>query len=360
MGLIRATVNAARNTFGEQWRDYFRAPEMGQDVLAVRGIREGNRHEDNVITDGSKIIVAEGQCMVIIAEGKIADICSEPGEFVYDSNTEPSVFDKTFSEGLDLIFDKITEKLTYGGFAPKDSRIYYFNLKEIMDNKFGTATPIMFRILDKNIGLDIDVSIRCNGVYSYHITNPLLFYANVCGNFEGVYYREELDAQLKTEFINALQPALAKISALGVRPSEVPAHAEELISALNDALNEKWQQLRGISIVNIALNPISLSPEDAEMIKKYQKVGMLRNAEMGAANLIDAQADALRDAAKNANGAAYGFMNMNMANQAAGTNPQSLYENVVTNKKAGGFCPNCGAEVGAEDKFCSKCGKQIR
>ena len=389
MGLIRATLKATRSTLAEQWKDYFYCEAMDQDTLVVEGIKN-NRSSDNVITDGSKIVVADGQCMIIVDQGIISEVCAEAGEFVYDSSSEPSFFDKSLGEGVNLLFNKIAEKLKYGGYTPKEAHVYFFNLKEIMDNKFGTATPIMFRVLDKNIGLDIDVSIRCNGIYSYKITNPLLFYANVCGNFEGRFDRDQIDAQLKTEFINALQPALAKISALGIRPSEVPAHVNELISALNEELNAKWENLRGISVVNIAMNPISLSPEDAEMIKNYQKVGMLRNPEMGAANLLDAQAEAMKSAAKNASGAAYGFMNMDMASQAGGNNVQGMYERVNAAKQTvsgntwkcscgtetdgnfcpncgsprpvakKAFCPNCGKEVSGDAKFCPNCGKAIQ
>ncbi len=111
------------------------------------------------------------------------------------------------SEGILNTFDTMKKRFAYGGDTGKDQRVYYFNTKELIGNKFGTANPIPFRVVDRNIGLDIDVSVRCNGVYSYRIVDPLLFYANVCGNVEQQYDRDQIQDQLKTEFVSALQPA---------------------------------------------------------------------------------------------------------------------------------------------------------
>lgn len=179
--------------------------------------------------------------------------------------------------------------------------------------------------MDQNIGLDIDVSVRCSGVYSYRIADPLLFYSNVCGNFEQQYDREQIESQLKTEFISALQPAFASISQQGIRPSALPAHALELCDAMNQALTQKWSQLRGLVIVSVAMNPITLPEEDAKMIKEAQRMAMLRNPSMAAATLAGAQADAMKIAAGNSAGAMAGFMGMNMANMAGGFNAQTLY-----------------------------------
>ena len=258
-----------------------------------------------------------------------------------------------------------------------------------MDNKFGTATPIPFRVVDRNIGLDIDVSVRCNGVYSYKISDPMLFYTHVCGNVEGDYKRSEIDSMLKTEFISALQPAFARISELEVRPSALPAHAEELSTFMNETLSRKWGELRGLQVVSIAMNPISLPEEDAELIKQAQRTAMLRDPSMAAATLTGAQAEAMKTAAGNKNGAMMGFMGMGMAQQAGGLNAQELYAMVQQQKAApaapaadgwkcscgatatGNFCPSCGAKkpqaaangwtctCGQKNtgKFCSACGK---
>ena len=236
----------------------------------------------------------------------------------------------------------------------------YFNTKEIVDNKFGTPTPIPFRVVDRNINLDIDVSVRCSGLYSYRIADPLLFYANVCGNVERDYNRSEIDAQLKTEFISALQPAFARISDLQVRPSALPGHAEELSEAMNAALSKKWGELRGLQVVSIAMNPITLSEEDQELIKKAQHAAIMRDPTMAAATLVEAQSQAMKDAANNSAGAMTGFMGYGMAQQAGGVNAQNLFA-MGQQQPAAPAAPKedtwkCGCGAENTGKFCSECG----
>lgn len=332
MGLIKAAVNAVGGTLADQWLEYFYCDSIDQDILVVKGKKQtgkrssNTRGNDNVISNGSGIVVADGQCMVIVENGKIVEACAEPGQYTFQSDASPSLFTGNFTEGLSEAFDMIAKRFSHGGIAGMDQRVYYFNIKEIMDNKFGTAQPVPFRVVDRNIGLDIDVSLRCNGVYSYRIVNPLLFYANVCGNIEEEYTRDEIAKQLKTEFISALQPAFSRISELEIRPNALPGHTEELAAAMNEALDEKWKKLRGISVISIAINSISLTEEDMDLIRQAQKVSLLRNPAMAAAALAEAQAEAMKNAASNANGAMAGFMGMNMAAQSGGNQAQNLFQ----------------------------------
>ena len=315
----------------DQWEEYFYCDSIPANILAVKGSKKTSRRgsnkkgSDNVISNGSVIAVNEGQCMMIVEQGKIVEVCAEPGEYTYDTSTEPSIFSGSLGKSILDTFKLIGKRFTYGGDTAKDQRVYYFNLKELVDNKFGTANPIPFRVVDNNIGLDLDTAVRCNGIYSYKITNPLLFYTHVCGNVEEDYERSELDSQLKTEFISALQPAFAKLSQLGMRPNAIPGHAEELCNAMNEALSAKWSELRGISVVSIAMNPITLPEEDAELIKELQKGATMRDPRMAAAQLTSAQADAMRKAAANESGAITGFMGMGMAG-GMGNNIQSLFQ----------------------------------
>ena len=331
MGLIKAGLGALSGTMADQWKEFFYCESIDNDVLAVKGQKRtskrssNNKGSDNIITSGSGIAVADGQCMMIVEQGKIVDICAEPGEYTYDASTERSIFSGDLGSAIKNTFQTIGKRFTYGGDTGKDQRVYYFNTKELVDNKFGTPNPIPFRVVDQNIGLDIDVSVRCSGVYSFRIADPLLFYANVCGNFEQQYDKEQISGQLKTEFISALQPAFANISQQGIRPSALPAHAMELCDAMNQALTQKWSQIRGLVIVSVAMNPITLPEEDAQMIKEAQRMAMLRNPAMAAATLVGAQADAMKTAAGNSAGAMTGFMGMNMANTAGGLNVQNLY-----------------------------------
>lgn len=380
MGLIKAGFGAAGGTLADQWKEFFYCDALEGDVLAVRGEkRVGGRSSnkkgnDNVISNGSGIAVADGQCMMIVEQGKVVEVCAEPGEYTYDTSTEPSIFTGSLGESIKEVFRTIGKRFTFGGDTGKDQRVYYFNTKEIMDNKFGTANPFLFRVVDKNVGLDRDVSVRCNGIYSYRITNPLLFYTNVCGNVENIYEREEIDGQLKTEFVSALQPAFAKLSLLELRPSQIPAHSAELEQAMNEVLTKKWSEQRGITVVSVAMNPITLKEEDLQKIQQAQDSAILRDPTMLAATLGGAQAEAMKAAAANPNGAMMGFMGMNMAGNATGTNVQNLFEmgeqrqaqQMGAGTFASGqqmqtgqalqrwFCPSCG--TANEGKFCCNCG----
>ncbi len=420
MGLLKAGAGALGGVLADSWRDYFYCDALEADVLVAKGQKRtsskgrssNTKGEDNIISDGSIIAVNEGQYMIIVQQGAIVDAVGEAGEYVFDKSTEPSLFfgDATLKDRVLQSFERVGARFAFGGDAANDQRVYFFNAKEIMDNKFGTATPVPFRVVDANIGLDTDLSVRCNGQYSYRIVDPLMFYKNVCGNVDDVYTRDKIDAQLRSELLMALQPAFAKISAMGVRYSAVPAHTMELVDALNDALADKWASTRGIQVVSFAVNSISIPPEDEQMIKDLQKAAVMRDPNMRAANLTAAQADAMRTAAGNTAGAAVGFMGMGMAAGAGGMNAQSIFgqadggvpqsqypmaagggfamPGVPTGAPAGAgagewtcscgatstgkFCPNCGSpkpepvaagewtcSCGAHNtgKFCGNCGQ---
>lgn len=400
MGLIKAGVGALGGTLADQWKEFFYCEAIDKEVLMVRGQKQitgrssNTKGNDNIISNGSGIAVADGQCMIIVEQGKIVEVCAEPGEFTYDSSTEPSIFSGSLGEGIKETFKTVGKRFTYGGDTGKDQRVYYFNTKELIDNKFGTPNPIPFRVVDSKIGLDVDVSVRCSGVYSYKIADPLLFYTNVCGNVSSEYRREELEGQLKSEFISALQPAFGKLSDLELRPNQIVTHNTELEEAMNTALSAKWGELRGLKVVSIALGSVTLPDEDAEMIKQLQRSAVIRDPSMGAAAMVGAQADAMRAAASNEAGAMTGFMGMGMAMNAGGMNPENLYamgQQQAAQKNAqqsqqqaenswrcscgatvnGNFCPECGAKkpepvvsgawkcscgAMATGNFCPECG----
>ena len=324
MGLIRAAAGAVGGTLADQWKEFFYCEAMNVDTLVVKGQKQvgkrssNTKGSENIISNGSGIAVADGQCMLIVEQGKIVEVCAEPGQFTYDSSTEPSIFTGKLGEGLKKTFATFGKRFTYGGDTGKDQRVYYVNTKEIMDNKFGTANPFLFHVVDHNTGMSRDVQVRCNGIYSYRITDPILFYKNVCGNVELYYDREEIDGQLKTEFISALQPAFAQLSKLELLPSDIPMHATDLEEAMNVALTKKWAEKRGISVVSVAMNPISLKEEDLKKIQEIQDAAILRDPSMLAATLGGAQAEAMKAAASNPNGAMMGFMGLNMAGGAGG------------------------------------------
>ena len=359
MGLIKAGLGAVGGVLADQWKEFFSCDALPADVLVRKGQKKiGNRSSntkgsDNVITNGSGIVVADGQCMMIVEQGKVVEFCAEPGEFTYNTDIEPSLFTGSLGNSIKETFKQIGKRFTYGGEPPKDQRVYYFNTKELIDNKFGTANPVPFRVVDGKIGLDIDVSLRCNGVYSYKIADPLLFYTNVCGNVSYEYNRDEIDGQLKTEFISALQPALAKLSDMEIRPNQIISHNTELEGAMNAALSEKWGALRGLKVITVALGSVTLPEEDQELIKNAQKNAMYRDPTMAAANLAGAQADAMRTAAGNSAGAMTGFMGMGMAmNAGNGANISNLY--AMGAEAQNGWKCKCGAT--ATGNFCPECG----
>lgn len=399
MGLIKAVSGALGGTLADQWKEFFYCEAMDKEVLVTKGIKRvsgrssNKRGNDNIISNGSGIAVADGQCMIIVEQGQIVEVCAEPGEFTYDTSTEPSIFSGNLGSSIADTFKTFGKRFSYGGDTGKDQRVYYFNTKELIDNKFGTPNPVPFRIVDSKIGLDVDVSVRCSGVYSYRISDPIVFYTKVCGNVAESYTRDQLDSQLKTEFISALQPAFAKLSDLELRPNQIVAHNTDLEKVMNEALSVKWGELRGLEVVSIALGSVTLPPEDAEMVKQLQRTAVLQNANMAGAALVGAQADAMKAAAANPSGAMAGFMGMNMAMNAGGMNAQNLYamgqqaqqqaqkpaqasaqeswKCVCGATVTGKFCPECGAkkpqpvqtetwkcQCGAVNtgKFCQECG----
>ena len=375
MGLIKAIGGAAGGVMADQWKEYFYCEALPAEVLAVKGRKKvtgrssNTKGDENIITSGSVIAVADGQCMLIVDQGKVAEVCAEPGEYRYDASTEPSVFAGSLGESIGQVFRNIGKRFTFGGEAPKDQRIYYFNTKEITGNKYGTPNPIPFRVVDERAGIDLDIGIRCFGVYSYKITNPLLFYTNVCGNVSEDYERETIDEQLKGELLTALQPAFARIGESGVRYSTLPAHTGEIAKALNNELSGQWKDVRGIEIGTFTIASVKATEEDEKMIKEMQRDASYMDPSRAASALTRAQADAMKMAASNTGaGPAMAFMGMGMAGQAGGANIQNLYamgqqqaaqqtqeQQPVQQAASQGWACSCG-HTGNTGKFCMECG----
>ena len=407
MGLIKAALGAAGGVMADQWKEFFYCEAIPADVLVVKGKKKATGRSSNtkgddniIITNGSVIAVANGQCMLIVEQGKVVDMCAEPGEYTYDMSTEPSLFTGDLGESIKSVFQNIGKRFTFGGEAPKDQRIYYFNTKELTGNKYGTPSPVPFRVVDQRAGIDIDIAIRCFGEYSIRLKNPMLFYTNVCGNVSEDFKTEQIAGQMKTELLTALQPAFAKISEMGIRYSALPGHTLELAEALNEQLSSRWRDLRGMEIVSFGVSSVKANEEDEQMIKELQRNAAFMDPTRAAAHLVGAQASAMQSAASNPNaGPAMAFMGMGMAGQMGGMNAQNLYQMgaqqqaqpahapVPTPPPAapgwtcacgqsgitGSFCPNCGSKkpepkpaaeswqctcgAAVTGKFCPECGK---
>ena len=378
MGLMKAVLGAAGGVMADQWKEYFYCEAMPADVLAEKGRKRvsgrssNTKGSDNIITNGSVIAVADGQCMLIVEQGKVVDVCAEPGEYTYDMSTEPSIFSGSLGDGIKDVFANIGKRFTFGGEAPKDQRIYYFNTRELTGNKYGTPSPVPFRVVDQRAGIDIDIGIRCFGEYSIRLKNPLLFYTNVCGNVSEDYKTETIAGQMKTELLTALQPAFAKISEMGIRYSALPGHTAELADALNEQLSAKWRDLRGMEIVSFGVSSVKANEEDEQMIKELQRNAAFMDPTRAAAHLVGAQASAMQAAAANTGaGPAMAFMGMNMAGQAGGMNAQSLFQmgqqqmqqqqmqqqaaQPAPAPAVQGWTCSCG-QSGITGKFCPECG----
>ena len=371
MGLIKAGLGALGGVLADQWKEFFYCDALDMDTLVVKGRKRvsgrssNTKGSDNVISNGSGIAVADGQCMIIVEQGKIVEVCAEPGQYTYDTSSEPSIFAGSFGDSLKKTFQEIGKRFTYGGDTGKDQRVYYFNTKEIMGNKFGTPSPIIFEVINKRIGMSRTVNVRCNGVYSYVISDPLLFYTRICGNVEQDYTRDQIDEQMKADFVSALQPAFGALAELELRPAQIPAKANELKDAMNAALRADWVD-RGITIEKIALNPITLNPEDMKKIQDMEDAATMgSNPFMMAGRMTDATASAMEAAASNSAGAMTGFMGLGMAGNAMGggfnaaqgfynMGAQQMAQQPAPAPAAGGWKCTCGAE--STGKFCPECG----
>ncbi len=390
MGLIKVALESLDSVLADQWREYFYCDSMPENVLVTKGFkrttsRSGNtKGSENIITNGAVIAVNEGQCAMIVEQGQIVEFTAEAGKYTWNASTESTVFYGGLGEGLKGSWENLKRRFTFGGDTANDQRVYFFNIKECPGNRYGTPSPVPFRVVDKNIGLDMDISIRCNGEYSYKITDPMLFYKNVCGNVTQDYTRDKFDSMLKSEFLTALQPAFAKISDMGIRYSALPGHTMEIADAMNEVLSAKWSGLRGISIVSVGVNTVNANAEDEATIKELQKSAVFRNANMAAAHMVQAQAEAMKTAAGNKNGAMMGFMGMNMAQAAGGLNANALYQMgaqqqaqqaaqpaapatpaapaastwkcACGHENTGKFCVECGAKKPTDGWSCPTCG----
>jgi len=381
MGLLKAAMGSAGGVLADQWLEFFICESLDANVLATKGQKKTSKRssntsgENNIISNGSGIVVNKGQAAIIVDNGRIAEFCAEEGQYTYDTSSEPSIFHGGLGQGLVGSIKNMAERFKYGGSPGKDQRVYYFNTKEILGNKYGTPNPIPYLVVDPNINLRLTISLRANGEYSYRMVNPALFYANVCGNVDEQYTRDKIDSQLKSEIITVLGPSLGKLGT-GLEYHEISFHTDKLADILNEALSAKWREGRGLEIVNFGIT-CTASPEDDNRIKQLQTAAVMRDPTMAAASLVGAQSDAMRAAAENKGGAMTGFLGMGMAAQAGGMNPQALFQmgqqqapqqqpaqTQPQQQAAPAAAPApaaatwvCSCGVSNTGKFCAECGK---
>lgn len=414
MGLIQATVGAFGGVTADQWKEFIYCDSLPADILITKGRKRlssmgrssNTSAEDNIISSGSAIDINAGQCMLIVEDGKVVDMCAEPGRYTYDASTEPSIMNSQglgdFKKNVVAVFKQIGKRFTFGGDPGKDQRVYYINTKEIMGNKYGTPSGIPFHICDRKLQVDLDIEIRCFGQYSYRITNPILFYNNIAANVADEYNREEIDGQLKAGVISSLHDAFAQVSARNIRYSQLTAHNKEIREALNEALSKEWRDLRGIEIVKFDVTNVTVTDEYAPLMKDLNERQLnygLQDPNIARGHIIGGTIKAMETAAGNESGGMapmMGVMGMNVVgNMGAGmvgaidgmknvmtpqqpTSPQQSPAAVAWKcsncgqMNQGQFCPNCGSKKPTPQQggwictcgqanlgnFCPNCGKK--
>ncbi len=367
MGLIKSALSAINTTLADQWKEYIYCDSLDSDTLVQKGIvrvtgGSNTQRSSNIISDGSKIAVNEGQFMIIVENGKIVDFTSEPGAYIYNTGTEPSLFDSGFT-GLKESFKKVCKRFTFGGQPENDQRVYFINTKEIINNKIGIGN-VPFRDSEFNF----TVKIMGYGTYSYKITDPVMFYTNLCANVTDSYKRTEIEDQLRSEVQESLQPALGRIALKGISYDQLPLYTKEIGDEVNKDLTSDWTVLRGISVVSVAFASITVDEESAAKINQFQESRVYSNPQMLASRLGTSQANAMETAAGNSAGAMQGFLGMGMAMQQGGTNAAQIMGMAQNNAAAAPSTPSTPStpsantwkcECGCENtgKFCSECGK---
>jgi membrane protease subunit (stomatin/prohibitin family) len=296
MGILKAAVGAVHSVKEEMWREFFCCDTMSDDTILLRAEKRvgqysaNTRKDDNVLTNGSILSVADGQCVLVVKQGKVIDFCGEPGEHIFEDPEQ---------RGLKGFFREVGRRVAFGGgdIQPTVYRVYYMNTKEITGLSFQTREPVPFRIRDKNTGLELDSGLRLSGCFSYRVSDPVKLYKDVIGNVTGRFTREDLAAHMRTSLMQGLQPALAGLSELGLRPNELPAHVPELCEALRAQMNAGWCGEHGLELASLALD--SCVPTDGGLVQSVQEAEMLTDPTMAAAVLTQAVAEALPAAAAN-------------------------------------------------------------
>lgn len=399
MGLIKAAASAIGSTFADQWKEAIRCEDMGNDILMIKKTTKNGE-----ISSGSTVIVGPSQCAIIYDNGKILDISAEQGVYTFEKSSTPSIFAGEFGG----MFKEMWQRFTYGGARLKEQAVYFFNLKEIMGNKFGTKTPVLYKdwghpIMNPRVGglIPMAVHVRCFGNYTFKITNPLELMNTVAGVAD-VYRKTDLiQDQMTSEIMDSFQNVMNGLGSdkYKIEVYDLPSKTDEIKQIMNENVFDESIRRRGISLVSFVIESVSLTPESEEKINKYE-IGGDTYQQQGV--LTDSYANAVQIAAGNAGGAANGFMGIGMMNMGSGgiiggaaqapwqQQPQPMQQStqqpaedvqqsqenmkntvMATNNKGwecpnchgkanGNFCPECGTKKPENTKkFCTNCGKEL-
>lgn len=369
MGLIKAAKSAISGTLEDQWKEVIRCDNMDNHVLMVRLTTE-----TGVITKDSTIIVAPGQCAMIYDNGKVLDATAEEGIYTFDESSSPSFFGGQFG----AVFKEMWTRFTYNGATSKEQYVFFFNTKEIMDNKFGTTSPIPYSdwshpYLNEMTGelMPLAVEVIGHGNYTFKITDPALFMNNISGTPQ-IYTKEELVNQIKTEVTSVFRNILNELcdSSHKVPLYELDSKTDEIIDMMKEKVFDEPIRNRGLKIETFVIEQARASDKSAERIKEYE---FSASSHLQKGKLVDSYAEAVKSAASNEAGSLNGFMGIGMMNMNAG----NLFGNVAAGTmnvqpqaatpvkqeeswkcecgtvNTGKFCTECGK---AKEKKCPKCG----
>ena len=357
MGLIKAIGEAIGSTMRDQWLDLIKCENMGMETLMVKKTTESGQ-----ISKGSRIIVAPGQVAVVYDSGAVLDATAEEGVYTFDKSSSPSFFGGQFGP----VFKEMWQRFTYGGTPAKEQAIFYFNAKEILDNKFGTATPVPFQDWSHAIPnqmtnslMPMGVNVRCYGKYTFCLDDMGVFMRNHAGT-ANIIHKDDITEQMRSEVMAAFQNVLNEMGNSNHRVPvlELPSRTEEIKKTMDEKVFDEPIRARGVRLVSFTIESVSLDDESQKKIDRYEYSS---NSMMQQGKVIDV----LETAAGNENGAVGGFMGVGMANAGSGgitggamTNAwngqggQTTYD--PYNQQKGVACPNCGTLI--TGKFCPECG----
>lgn len=401
MGIIKAALNAVGGALADSWLEVVEPAPMGENTCIVpgqlitqNGKSQNKKGSSNIVSNGSIIHVYDGQFMILTDGGKIVDFTAEPGYFKVDNSSMPSLFTGQFGDSIKEAFNRVR----FGGVPSQAQKVFYINMQEMKNIKFGTANPVNY--FDNFYNAEL--FIRAHGTYSVHVTDPMKFYEQVIPrsaitNNESVEF-QSLNQQYCDEFIEALGAAINQYSADGNRISFITSKSRELGKYMSNTLDEEWNQLRGMEVVSVGIK-VSYDEESQALINMRNKGAMLSDDRIQKGYVAGNISEGLKDAGSNANGAMAGFVGMGMGmnaganilgnypsqpqqpqrqqapQEAAGVAPQGGWTcecgNVNTGKFCSEcgkpkpaaprkrFCTNCGTELGADAKFCPECGTKV-
>ena len=396
MGIIRAAIDAVGGGFADAYQEVIEPAPLGENTCIVPGVRvsEGGRGHnngaENTVSNGSVIHVYDKQMMILVDGGRIVDFTAIPGYFTVNNSSMPSLFTGQFGDSIKETFSRIK----YGGTTPKDQRVFYINLQEMKNIKFGTPNAINY--FDNFYNAEL--FIRAHGTYSVKITEPFKFYQEAIPRAAVMENRavnfDEINRQYSDEFIEALASAINQYSADGNRISFITSKSRELGKYMADTLDEEWNQLRGMEVVSVGIK-VSYDEESQSLINMRNKGAMLSDAAVQQGYVAGNIAEGLKDAGSNANGAMAGFMGMGIGMNAGGnilggyqqnpqyrhpqqTAPQSAPQPAAPEQPAqpqntngwtcacgavntGKFCTECGTKKpdAPKKRFCTNCGTEL-